>query len=445
MPRWNGILVTLATLCVACLCLGAGNANAAAWWTPPQQLTWYWQLDGTPPNEPTDAVDFDGFDATAAQVAALHARGQRAICYIDVGTYEPGRPDDSEFPASVKGSGVQGWAGEYWLDISQLSVLEPIMSARFEMCAQKGFDAVEPDNIDGYENSTGFNLTAAEQLTYDEWIAQEVHSLGMAVFQKNDPDQASQLEPYFDGELDEECNYYDECSAFAPYLAAGKPVLDAEYTEDGETTAQFCAADESQGIMGALYSLALDGSTYSPCFGPSVLSGPITGGPFSGTTAGGSTATPAAAPFPTPRPPVRTTPTVDRTPPHVTVTSHLTRPARGELMVSVRCARRQSYCAGTLSVSRSARSAGHKRLALTSQHFRVRGGHVATLTLKLRTAALRRLPHRGSLRVLVTVKAHDRAGHHARTSRKLTLPAPPRHRRATRRRRPRAAESSSAR
>ena len=84
------------------------------------------------------------------------------------------------------------------------------MTTRFEMCAQKGFDAVEHDNIDGYENSTGFPTTAAEQLAYDTWIAQEVHSIRMAVFQKNDPDQATQLEPYFDGVIDEQCNQYSE-------------------------------------------------------------------------------------------------------------------------------------------------------------------------------------------------------------------------------------------
>ena len=193
LARWSGLLATLG---VALLWLGAGGAHAAGTrWTPPQQLTWYWQLTGTAPPEPTQAVDLDGFDTSAATVAALHMRGQRAICYIDVGTAENWRSDYSEFPASVKGSTVDGWAGENWLDISELAVLEPIMTARFQMCAQKGFDAVEPDNIDGYENSTGFNLTAGEQLTYDEWIAQEVHALGMAVFQKNDPDEASSWSP----------------------------------------------------------------------------------------------------------------------------------------------------------------------------------------------------------------------------------------------------------
>ena len=70
------------------------------------------------------------------------------------------------------------------------------------MCREKGFDAVEPDNIEAYENNSGFPITAAQQLTYNEWVAEEVHSLGMAVLQKNDPQQTPELEGYFDGALD---------------------------------------------------------------------------------------------------------------------------------------------------------------------------------------------------------------------------------------------------
>jgi len=208
------------------------------------------------------AYDIDGFDNTAAEVATLHGQGEHVICYIDVGTAENFRPDYSSFPASVLGSS-NGWPGEKWLDIRQLSVLEPIMTARFRMCKEKGFDAVEPDNMDGYENKSGFPLTAAEQLTYDEWVATEVHSLGMAVLQKNDGEQTNELEPYFDGALDEQCNQYKECSNFQPYLAAGKPVLNAEYSL---ATSAFCSADNAAGIMGARYDLELDGKTFEPCW-----------------------------------------------------------------------------------------------------------------------------------------------------------------------------------
>jgi hypothetical protein len=244
----------------------AGSSSEAARserWIPPQHLTWYWQLQGAVKNtRPVAAYDIDGFENGAGEVSALHAQGKHVICYIDVGTSENFRPDYSSFPASVKGRS-NGWPGERWLDIRQLSVLEPIMRARFQMCREKGFDAIEPDNIEGYSNKSGFPLTAAEQLTYNEWVAGEVHALGMAVLQKNDGEQVAQLEPHFDGALDEQCNQFRECADFQPYLAAGKPVLNAEYQL---STSRFCAADNVAGMMGARYNLALNGATFKPCW-----------------------------------------------------------------------------------------------------------------------------------------------------------------------------------
>ena len=259
---------SLAALVLAVVALGvlagAGNASAeTGWWKLPQHLTWYWQLTGNvEDNEPVAVYDIDGFENSAAEVATLHSEGKRVICYIDVGTAEKFRPDYDEFPKSVLGRS-NGWPGERWLDIRQLSVLEPIMTARFRMCSEKGFDAVEPDNIEGYANKSGFPLTAAEQLTYNEWVANEVHSLGMAVLQKNDGEQTPELLPYFDGALTEQCNQYKECADFEPYLAAGEPVLNAEYRLP---TSKFCAADEAAGIMGARYNLALNGKRFEPCF-----------------------------------------------------------------------------------------------------------------------------------------------------------------------------------
>ncbi len=236
---------------------------ALATWKPPRRLTWYWQLTGSVSySHNVAAYDLDGFDTTAAQVRRLHAAGRRVICYVDVGTWERWRPDAGRFPPSVLGNS-NGWPGERWLDIRRLSVLEPIMTARFRMCRRKGFDAIEADNIDGYSNDTGFRLTGGQQLSYDEWVAHEAHALGLAAFQKNDPEQARQLEPHFDGVLDEQCNQYSECSAFRPYLIAGKPVLNAEYNLPAK---RFCAADARAGIMGAVYSIRLDGSRYQPCW-----------------------------------------------------------------------------------------------------------------------------------------------------------------------------------
>lgn len=253
-----------ATLALALVLLGASSTVALGWWQPPQRLTWYWQLQGKVRNgEPVLAYDIDGFENTAGEVATLHAEGRHVICYIDVGTAEKWRPDYSEFPESVLGKPDEGWPGERWLDIRQLSVIEPIMQRRFEMCREKDFDAVEPDNMEGYANNSGFPLTAQEQLTYNEWVASTVHSLGMAVFQKNDGEQTAEQVSWFDGALTEQCNQYHECASFQPYLSAGKPVINAEYHLK---TRRFCAADEALGIMGARYNLALNGRKFEPCW-----------------------------------------------------------------------------------------------------------------------------------------------------------------------------------
>ena len=264
---WRGARAPAAALLCACAMLGAGAAARAAegsWWHPPQRLTWYWQLTGTlRTGVPAAAYDVDGFETTAAQVSALHGEGRRVVCYLSVGTAESWRPDYESFPKSVLGRRDGSWQGERWIDIRRLSVIEPIMQARFRMCAQKGFDAVEPDNIEAFANSSGFPITAAQQLTYNLWVAQAVHALGMAVLQKNDAQQSAQQQPHFDGALTEQCNQYRECADFAPYLSAGEPVLNAEYSL---ATGRFCAADEAAGIMGARYGLALDGKRYEPCW-----------------------------------------------------------------------------------------------------------------------------------------------------------------------------------
>jgi hypothetical protein len=261
----SAIALCAAILIGASTSAGAPSGSSAAkgdWWHPPRTLTWYWQLQGTVSNAiPVAAYDIDGFENTAAEVSALHAQGKHVICYIDVGTAESFRPDYDQFPKAVLGHS-NGWPGEKWLDIRQLSTIEPIMDRRFRMCHEKGFDAVEPDNIEAFSNKSGFPITAAQQLTYNEWVAEDVHSLGMAVLQKNDGEQTPQLHEFFDGALSEQCNQYAECADFDPYLAAGEPVLNAEYHLK---TARFCAADETAGIMGVRFNLALNGKRFQPC------------------------------------------------------------------------------------------------------------------------------------------------------------------------------------
>ncbi|MET8574010.1 endo alpha-1,4 polygalactosaminidase [Streptomyces sp. NPDC005012] len=199
-------------------------------WSPRPGTPWQWQLDG--PVDPTAAdvpvYDIDGFENTAADVARLHRDGRKVICYINVGAWEEYRPDQADFPRSVLGR-PNGWHGERWLDIRRLSVLRPIMERRFEMCRAKGFDAVEPDLVEGYAHRTGFPLTAEDQLRYNRMIAEIAHARGLSVGLKNDLDQIPQLLPHFDFAVNEECAQYDECDRLSAFVEAGKAVFHVEY------------------------------------------------------------------------------------------------------------------------------------------------------------------------------------------------------------------------
>jgi hypothetical protein len=245
----------------ALVAIALAAASMVSHWHPPAHPTWYWQLQGKLRQHAVQIYDVDAFDTGAGTVAQLHRAHRHVICYIDVGTWENWRPDAKDFPSSVLGR-PNGWPGERWLDI-RAPIVRRLMARRFRQeCQAKNFDALEPDNIDGYQNHTGFPITAPEQLAFNRWIAGQAHALGLAVFEKNDPSQAKALEPAFDGVLDEQCNQYHECAAFKPYLAAGKPVLNAEYKL---ATSQFCVQDRALGIMGARYNLALNGKRYQPC------------------------------------------------------------------------------------------------------------------------------------------------------------------------------------
>jgi hypothetical protein len=163
-----------------------------------------------------------------AAVAAIHRRGGVAVCYVDAGTWESWRPDAGRFPRAVLGR-PDGWPGERWLDIRQLGILLPIMEARARRCQRAGFQAIDWDNVDGFDNRTGFPLTAAEQLRYDRSLAGIAHRLGLAAGLKNDYQQVGELAGDFDFAVDEQCLQYQECQLLEPFVRRGKPVYDVEY------------------------------------------------------------------------------------------------------------------------------------------------------------------------------------------------------------------------
>jgi hypothetical protein len=183
--------------------------------------------------------DIDGFDNDASVVKKLHDQGRKVICYLSVGSYEDWRDDAKDFPAAVLGNDYPGWPGEKFVDI-RAKALRDIMAKRFDICKQKGFDGVEPDNMDVYENGSGFPLTQQDGVDYAKWMATEIHARGMNIGQKNASEIADTIQPNFDWELTEDCYDQGWCADVKVYVDNNKPVFMSEYTDTGVDFAAAC-------------------------------------------------------------------------------------------------------------------------------------------------------------------------------------------------------------
>jgi hypothetical protein len=204
--------------------------------------------------------DIDAYDTSATTIASLKAKGIKVICYFSAGSYENWRPDTGSFPASVLGNALDGWPDERWLDIRQLTVLRDIMGKRMDMAASKGCDGVDPDNMDGYTNDTGFPLTAQDQLNYNKMIAQEAHNRNLSVSLKNDIDQVKVLAPYFDFAVNEQCFQYKECGVYTAFTGLNKAVFGMEYKLD---PAIFCPKANAANLDFLKKNLSLDAARIS--------------------------------------------------------------------------------------------------------------------------------------------------------------------------------------
>jgi hypothetical protein len=250
-------------LVLALLASSAVTASGAtARWTPASATTWQIQFAGRIDLDvAADAFDLDMVETTARQVRRLHRNGKAAVCYINAGGWENWRPDAGQFPQDVKGKPLDGWPGERWLDIRRLDVLGPILEKRLDQCQAKGFDGVEFDNVEGYANPSGFNLTRANQLAFNRWLADAAHDHGLSVGLKNALGLAVELEPDFDFAIVEQCFFYHECGLTKPFVDVGKSVIVVEYDM---SRAAFCDKAARLGVTAMRKHLSLD-AWHRPC------------------------------------------------------------------------------------------------------------------------------------------------------------------------------------
>ena len=220
---------------------------------------WQWQIgdNAIDTSIAADVYDVDLY-VSPSVIDELHARGRKVIGYMSVGSWEDWRPDKDQFPPEVLGRDYEGWPGEKWLDIRQIDKLAPIMLARLDLCKVKRFDAVEPDNMEIYTNNTGFPLTYQDQLQYARWLADEAHARGLAIGMKNAPDQVKDLLEFFDFAITEDAFFHGWAEDMLPFIASGKPVFAAEYTDLGGDFESYCRKSKELKFSAILKNRGLD-------------------------------------------------------------------------------------------------------------------------------------------------------------------------------------------
>ncbi|HXW35893.1 MAG TPA: endo alpha-1,4 polygalactosaminidase [Acidimicrobiales bacterium] len=292
MKRVLGVGFFSLTL-LAGLCLGfSQTAGGTSWWVPPLgNQPWQWELSnplnlnsaldmGTDDHLPGGALapapliyDIDGIINPASTVSALHAMGKHVVCYIEVGAagnyYSAAQEGisttyyDQLEAAGEFGNKVPGYP-EYYLNIQSSETLSIIESMISQQCAAKGFDAVETDIDEEYASNSGFPLTKAIEESYMETLAVYMHGLGLGWWIKNPDDTgddyATDMYPWADAVLTEQCNQYKTCGLLSAYVG-NKAVFNAEYTLPRSA---FCAKDDSLGFNGAKFNVALTGIR-KPC------------------------------------------------------------------------------------------------------------------------------------------------------------------------------------
>lgn len=228
-------------------------AGTDATWKPlTPGTTWQWQLTGTVNDtvldssaNPKKMYDIDMFDANAALVNRLKAKGIYVVCYVESGDWNNVRPDAGDFAPAILGKTLGGFPDEKFINIAALDgaagatgkTLRQIMTARFDLGKSKGCDGIEPDLDDLHTYDTGFTITQANQVAYNTFMVQTGHARGMSVGLKNGADPGGTFDTQMynagaDWVVNEECNQYAECAGYKIFAQNGRAVFQVEYLDN---------------------------------------------------------------------------------------------------------------------------------------------------------------------------------------------------------------------
>jgi hypothetical protein len=223
--------------------VAAVTMTAAPVTLPPTAGVADYQLGGAYP--PAANVQIVTRDRSEAPVP-----GRYSICYVNSFQTQPGtlRWWKNKHPQLLlrdgKGRLVRdpGWRDEVVLDIrtaKKRAALGAVNRAWFAQCARKGYQAVEPDNLDSWTRSKG-RIKKSHAVNFAKRLVREAHGTGVAIAQKNAP-ELSRRGLGFDFAVAEECEVYRECGTYRRHY--GTRLIEIEYTDNGRSAfRRACAA-----------------------------------------------------------------------------------------------------------------------------------------------------------------------------------------------------------
>jgi hypothetical protein len=197
---------------------------------PTANAKWDYQIGK--PYDPRDGVTVVSRDRTAAPLAEAYT-----MCYVNAYQTQPDavRWWKRNYPELLlrKSDGsyvVDSYWGEILFDIRTVKkrqALAVIVNRWITGCAEDGFQAVEPDNLDSWTRSGG-RLTRSQAFAFASLIIEHAHSENLAIGQKNAAGQTALGKAAgFDFAVAEECGRYRECNAYT--AAYGDQVYVIEY------------------------------------------------------------------------------------------------------------------------------------------------------------------------------------------------------------------------
>ena len=236
---------------------------------PTAGATWNIELNNVPSkSKAKDSAfhiwDFDMADAPKSTIDAFHEKGHRVICYFSAGTWEKWRDDAHRFPEHATGKALADWPGEKYVDVRNHEIRD-IMRQRIQQASRKGCDGIDPDNIDGYENDSGFDLTKDDAVDYIHFLAATAHRAGMSYGLKNGGAIVDRVVDVSQWCVNEQCAQYNECGLYQPFIKQNKPVFHLEYTEKDPPNARFvkkaCKNPKAKGFSTLIKHENLNGWT----------------------------------------------------------------------------------------------------------------------------------------------------------------------------------------